>query len=147
MKRPSASFSGLPWASSLAAYCSMVITVPSGSGSPFLAASRVCRAGVNLTELLVVGAIDGGEQHARLAVLWKGDLVPAGTHGTDDGERRERRDRRNAGVGVGCHGVSPSLLARLTAPVGRGVTRGCLRSSILETLYGPRKRRPVTKVK
>jgi hypothetical protein len=34
-----ASFSGLPWASSLAAYCTMVITVPLGSGSPLRAAS------------------------------------------------------------------------------------------------------------
>ena len=44
------------------------------------------RAGVELAELLVVGAIDGGKQHARGVVLWEGDLVAAGARG---GRRRQ----------------------------------------------------------
>ena len=39
MKRPLAPFSGLPCASSLALHCTIVMTVPLGSGWPFLAAS------------------------------------------------------------------------------------------------------------
>ena len=68
------------------------------------------RAGIELAELLVIGAIDRGEEHARGVVLREGDLVAAGTHGNDDGQRRDRAgDGRNGDEGADCHGVSPLL--------------------------------------
>jgi hypothetical protein len=63
-------------------------------------------AGVELAELLVVGAVDRGEQHVRLVVLWKGDLVAAGAHGSGDDERC-RGGEGNGNVAADCHGVSP----------------------------------------
>ena len=73
-------------------------------------------AGVELAELLVVGAIDGGEEHAGGVALRKGDLVAAGAHGTDGGERRDRAsDGRNGDEGADCHGVSPLALAARAA--------------------------------
>src|SRR5499427_4377343 len=81
------------------------------------------RAGVELAELLVVGAIDRGEEHARGVVLRKGDLVAAGARGTDGGERRDRAgDGRNGDGGADCHGVSPLALAA-PAPYRSGAPR------------------------
>jgi len=51
------------------------------------------RAGVELAELLVVGAIDRREQDARFVVLRKGDFVAAGGYRGGDSERRERGRR------------------------------------------------------
>jgi len=67
------------------------------------------RAGVEFAELLVVGAIDGGKQHAGGVVFREGDLVAAGARGDDGGKCRDRGgDRRNGNVDADCHGVSPS---------------------------------------
>ena len=85
MKRPLASFSGLPSASSLALCCTSVRTVPLGIGWPALSGGDGLRRRVELAILLVVGAVDGGVEHAFGVVLGKGDLFAAGAHG--DGER------------------------------------------------------------
>src|SRR5262249_2146014 len=78
------------------------------------------RARVELAELLVVGAIDRGEQQARLVVLRKGDLVTAGADGNGDRGERYRGGREN-GVAAECHGVTPwaaapGLPARAAGP-------------------------------
>src|SRR5215472_16791430 len=85
----------------------MVITVPLGSGSPFLARLERRRAGVELAELLFVGAIHGREQHAsRLVVVRKGDFVAAGADGNNErGERCCAAGKND--VAAECHGVSP----------------------------------------
>src|SRR5262249_47297803 len=70
------------------------------------------RAGVELAELLVVGAVDRGEEHARGVAVRKGDLVAAGAHGTDGGGRGDRGGHgRNGGEGSDWYGVSPLAVA------------------------------------
>ena len=71
------------------------------------------RAGVELTELLVVRAVDGGEQHARGMALREGDLVAAGAHGNDDREGGDGGgDGRNSDAsGLDGHAMSPPLAA------------------------------------
>src|SRR5262249_14834885 len=94
--------------------------------------------GVELAELLVVGAIDRGEEHARGVVLRKGDLVAAGVHGTDGGERGDRAgDGRNGDEGADCHGVSPLALAA-PAPYRCSVARA--RRLAMEDIRNPLRR-------
>jgi len=87
----------------------MVITGAARQRLTLLGGVERRRAGVELAELLVVGAINRGEQDARLVALRKGDLVSAGAHRGGDGERRERgRGGRDDEIAADRHGVSPS---------------------------------------
>src|SRR5262249_24270925 len=106
----------------------------------FLGGVERRRAGVELAELLVVGAIDRGEKHAPGVVLRKGDLVAAGAHRAAGGERRERAgDGRNGDGGADGHGVSPlALAAPGSHPCGCSVWR--TRLLVLQDIRNPPRR-------
>jgi hypothetical protein len=106
MKRPLASFSGLPWASSLGSVLAHGDHGPARQRLALFGGLERRRASVELAELLVVGAVDRGEQHGRLVVLRKGDLIAAGADGNGDRGERYRGGRKNDGAAQ-CHGVTP----------------------------------------
>src|SRR5438094_9753372 len=107
MKRPLASLTGLPCASSCAAKLTAVIMVPSGSGIPFLAASNRLPAGVVFGNGFAAGTVDAHVGHAFCEVLRKGDLVATGAH---QFRRSESRHDCNGGSQSCSFGYSHDFL-------------------------------------